>query len=68
MGIDKTIYEKKIFIRYGGPVETGRGLVLHTDDVIQEGSLPIDNGIVLTSTAEIFNDIAKIVYWFKRLW
>ena len=59
LGIDKSLNDKKIFIRYGGPVETGRGLVLHTDDVIQKGSLPIDKGIILTSTVEIFNDIAK---------
>ena len=59
LGIDKSLNDKKIFIRYGGPVETGRGLVLHTDDVIQKGSLPIDKGIALTSTAEIFDDIAK---------
>ena len=59
LGIDKSVNKKKIFIRYGGPVETGRGLVLHTDDVIQKGSLPIDKGIILTSTVEIFNDIAK---------
>ena len=36
LGIDKSLNDKKIFIRYGGPVETGRGLVLHTDDVIQK--------------------------------
>ena len=59
LGIDKSLDGKKIFIRYGGPVETGRGLVLHTDDVIQKGSLPINKGIILTSTAEIFDDIAK---------
>ena len=59
LGIDKSLNDKKIYIRYGGPVETGRGLVLHTDDVIQKGSLPIDKGIVLTSTAEIFDDISK---------
>ena len=59
LGIDTSLNDKKIFIRYGGPVETGRGLVLHTDDVIQKGSLPIDKGIILTSTVEIFNDIAK---------
>ena len=59
LGIERSLGDKKIFIRYGGPVETGRGLVLHTDDVIQKGSLPINKGIVLTSTADIFNDIAK---------
>ena len=59
LGIEKSFDNKKILIRYGGPVETGRGLVLHTDDVIQKDSLPIDKGIVLTSTSEIFNDLAK---------
>lgn len=59
LGIDKPINDKKIFIRYGGPVETSRGLLLHTDDVIQKESLQIDKGIVLTSTADIFNDIAQ---------
>ena len=59
LGVDKSISEKKIFIRYGGPVETTRGLILHTDDVIQKGSLPINKGVVLTSTSEIFDDIAK---------
>jgi len=59
LNIDKPLNNNKIFIRYGGPVEAGRGFVLHTDDVIQKGSLPINKGIVLTSTAEIFDDIAK---------
>ena len=59
LGIDNSSYDNKIYIRYGGPVETGRGLVLHTDDVIQKGSLKIDKGIALTSTAEIFDYIAK---------
>ena len=58
LGIDKSLNDNRIFIRYGGPVETGRGLVLHTDDLIQKGSLKIDKGIALTSTAEIFDDIA----------
>ena len=59
LGIDKSLNNKKIFIRYGGPIDSRRGFVLHTDDVIQKGSLKIDEGIVLTSTAEIFDDIAK---------
>ena len=59
LGVDKTFSHNKIFIRYGGPIETGRGFVLHTDDVIQKESLPINKDIVLTSTAEIFNDIAR---------
>ena len=59
LGIDKPFKGKKIFIRYGGPVETGRGFVLHSDDVIQKESLTIDKGIALTSSADFFDDIAK---------
>ena len=59
LGIDTSLNNKRIFIQYGGPIETRRGFVLHTNDVVHKGSLSIDKGIVLTSTAEIFDDIAK---------
>ncbi|MFN8828684.1 MAG: YqgE/AlgH family protein [Labrys sp. (in: a-proteobacteria)] len=43
----------------GGPVETGRGFVLHTDDVfLEESSLPIASGICLTATLDILKLIA----------
>ena len=35
LGIDKPLGSKKLYIRYGGPVESGRGFVLHSDEVIQ---------------------------------
>ena len=59
IGIDKTINNKKIYLRYGGPVETSRGFVLHSDDVIKEESLLIKKGIVLTGTANFFDDLLK---------
>jgi len=59
LGIDKPFKYNKIFIRYGGPVESNRGFVLHSDDVIQKESLAIDKGIVLTSTAGFFDDLAR---------
>ena len=49
---------KNIFIRYGGPVESGRGFVLHSDDIIKKESLTIDKGIALTNTEEFYNDIS----------
>ena len=36
LGIDKPINNKKLFLRYGGPGETGRGFVLHSDDIVRE--------------------------------
>mgnify|MGYP006090717173 CR=1 FL=1 len=58
LGIDKPLYNKKLFIRYGGPIESGRGFVLHSDDIIQKESLNIQKGIALTSTTEFFDDLA----------
>ena len=58
LGIDKPLSGKKLYIRYGGPVETGRGFVLHSDEVIQKETLSIGKGVALTSTAEFFDDLA----------
>ncbi|MBN9581736.1 MAG: YqgE/AlgH family protein [Afipia sp.] len=43
----------------GGPVETGRGFVLHSSDFfIEDATLPIDDGICLTATLDILKAIA----------
>ena len=59
LGIDKPLNNKKLFIRYGGPVESGRGFVLHSDDMVRKETLSIDKGVALTSTAEFFDDLSK---------
>ncbi|PNG24712.1 YqgE/AlgH family protein [Methylocella silvestris] len=44
----------------GGPVETGRGFVLHSNDFfIDDSTLPIDAGVSLTATIDILRAIAK---------
>ena len=44
----------------GGPVETGRGFVLHSSDFfIKDATLPIDDDICLTATLDILKAIAK---------
>jgi putative transcriptional regulator len=43
----------------GGPVETGRGFVLHSADFfIEHSTLPIDDGVCLTATLDILKAIA----------
>ncbi|MBX3485802.1 YqgE/AlgH family protein [Phenylobacterium sp.] len=37
----------------GGPVEVGRGFVLHTDDYRAEHSLDVEGGLALTATREV---------------
>ena len=58
LGIDKPI-NKKLFLRYGGPVESGRGFVLHSDDIVRKETLNIGKGVALTNTSEFFHDLVK---------
>ncbi|NRG19791.1 YqgE/AlgH family protein [Rhizobiales bacterium] len=50
----------KMLVHRGGPVESGRGFVLHSDDFfIDSSTLPIGDGICLTATLEILKAIAE---------
>ena len=50
----------EVRVHRGGPVETGRGFVLHSADFYLENStLPIDDGVCLTATLEILRAIAE---------
>jgi putative transcriptional regulator len=47
-------------IQVGGPVETGRGFVLHSSDYFSEDStLSIEQGVCLTATIDILKAIAQ---------
>ncbi len=51
---------EEVRVLRGGPVETGRGFVLHSADFfIENSTLPIDEGICLTATLEILKAIAR---------
>jgi putative transcriptional regulator len=46
-------------IHVGGPVETGRGFVLHSADYyVEDSTLPIEGGVCLTATIDILKAIA----------
>ena len=45
-------------VMFGGPVEQGRGFVLHSPDYLQDASLVVDENVVLTATVEILQAIA----------
>lgn len=48
----------RMIVQRGGPVETGRGFVLHSADYfIENSTLPIDNNICLTATLDILKAI-----------
>lgn len=46
-------------IRCGGPVESGRGFVLHSDDYMSESSIPVSDDICLTATLDIVRAISR---------
>ena len=45
-------------IHFGGPVETGRGFVLHSTDYGQAGTIMVGDLIGLTATVDILKDMA----------
>jgi putative transcriptional regulator len=50
----------EIRVHRGGPVEAGRGFVLHSADFfLADATLPIDEGVCLTATLEILRAIAE---------
>ncbi len=55
---DKAIALEKIPLHEGGPVESGRGFILHSADYVQESTLIISETIALTATVDILTAIA----------
>ena len=57
--IELPVRAEDVKVLKGGPVETGRGFVLHTADFfIENSTLPIDEGVCLTATLDILKAIA----------
>ena len=48
-----------IRIYFGGPVESGRGFVLHSSDYGQSDTIAVDDSIALTATVDILRDMAE---------
>ncbi len=60
LGVKSHITVPKDLVLLGGPVETERGFVLHTDDYVSEGSsTKVSAGIALTGTREVLEAIAS---------
>ncbi|MDM7459885.1 MAG: YqgE/AlgH family protein [Paracoccus sp. (in: a-proteobacteria)] len=62
LGIEADDGTRRIEVRFGGPVEPGRGFVLHKvpehgDD--PEGRLRISRGLAMTTTRDILEDLAR---------
>ncbi len=56
--IDDPDPDDSIKIHFGGPVESGRGFVLHSTDYQQDGTLQVSQEVALTATVDILRDMA----------
>ena len=60
LDIDKGTGSKGVGVFFGGPVETGRGFVLHSRDYHGSPStLQVDEAFSMTATRDILEDIAR---------
>ncbi|HEY7085651.1 MAG TPA: YqgE/AlgH family protein [Hyphomicrobiaceae bacterium] len=58
-GDEIVVCEAEMDVHVGGPVETGRGFVLHSSDYYAaDSTLAIDEGVSLTATIDILKAIA----------
>jgi putative transcriptional regulator len=59
LGIDNQGRGEEIRVHFGGPVESGRGFVLHSSDYVENGTLVVADNVALTASIDILKDIAR---------
>ena len=59
LGIEVAGGGAQISVHFGGPVESGRGFVLHSAEYTQEATMVVDGDIALTATVDILRDMAS---------
>ncbi len=58
LNIDCDGIDERIEVHFGGPVDAGRGFVLHSADFRQDSTMVVDDDIALTATVDILRAIA----------
>ncbi|HEV2265313.1 MAG TPA: YqgE/AlgH family protein [Stellaceae bacterium] len=59
LGIETKTEGDDRHIHFGGPVEAGRGFVLHSADYVEDGTLVVGGNVALTATLEILRAIGR---------
>ncbi len=59
LNIEADASTRPVQVHFGGPVESGRGFVLHSDDYNSEGTMPVMGGVSLTATVDILKALAE---------
>ncbi|KAF0113438.1 MAG: hypothetical protein FD149_2136 [Rhodospirillaceae bacterium] len=58
LGIQVTPVCRGIHVHFGGPMEGGRGFVLHSADYMHEATIMVDRHVGLTATIDVLKAIA----------
>jgi len=59
LDIEVTQPARELTVHFGGPVESGRGFVLHSADYNREGSMQVSDEVVLTATIDILRAVSE---------
>jgi len=59
LNIDTESLKQTIRVHFGGPVESGRGFVLHSNEFRETGTTIVPGGLALTATIDILKAIAS---------
>ncbi len=59
LDVEPTPPARQIRLCQGGPVDHGRGFVLHTNDWVGDGSLRVDENLALTASLDVLQEIAQ---------
>lgn len=54
--VEESILKKRVF--QGGPVQSERGFILHSDDSVWDSTLAVDHGLNITTSKDILEAIA----------
>lgn len=59
LGIPTEGIEFDMPVHFGGPIDTGRGFVLHTDDYMHPTTIHLFDSLAMTATLDILQSIAE---------
>lgn len=59
LGIEPTDSTHNIKVHFGGPVDSGRGFVLHSADYVRDGTLLVSDDVALTATLDVLRSMAE---------
>lgn len=59
VGLEDVQVRRRIEIHFGGPVESGRGFLLHSSEFEHDGTMPVDDHIALTASVDMLKEIAE---------